>query len=270
MRLRGDWPPAMEAVLEADCITKRYAGRPAVADVSFAIRPGEILGYLGPNGSGKSTTVKVLAGLMPPTHGRTLFHGRNIHADLVAYKRALGYVPEECNLYTHLTGWEYLELVGTLRGLERRRFAERAAALLESLTLYPHRHSPISAYSKGMRQRVMLIASLLHDPEILILDEPFSGLDVTCALVFRKVLRLFAQAGKAVFFCSPVLEVVEKVCSHLLVLRQGSVVAYGSLEEIRAGASRMALEDTFLQLTEQADADRIARDIVAAVSAPCR
>jgi ABC-2 type transport system ATP-binding protein len=260
----------MEPVLEADRLTKRYAGRPAVRDVSFAIRPGEVLGYLGPNGSGKSTTVKMLTGLLAPTGGRTLYRGRNIHDDLAAYKRNLGYVPEEANLYTHLTGWEYLELVGTLRGLDRRRFTEKMEALLEDFTLYRHRHSPISSYSKGMRQRILLIAALLHDPEILILDEPFSGLDVTFALVFRKVLGRLAEAGKAVFFCSPVLEVVEKVCSHLIVLRQGEVAAYGSLEEIRRSTSLSALEDTFLRLTEQADAERIADDIFAAVHAPCR
>lgn len=259
----------MEPVLEADRLTKRYAGRPAVQEVSFAIRPGEVLGYLGPNGSGKSTTVKMLTGLLAPTSGHTLYRGRNVHDDLAAYKRILGYVPEESNLYTHLTGWEYLELVGTLRGLDRRRFTEKAEALLEDFTLHRHRHSPISSYSKGMRQRVMLIAALLHDPEILILDEPFSGLDVTFALVFRKVLRMLADAGKAVFFCSPVLEVVEKVCSHLIVLRHGAVVAYGRMEEIRNSTSLTALEDTFLRLTEQADADRIARNIVAAVHAPC-
>jgi len=254
-------------LLEAVNLSKTYAGRPAVDNVSFSIRPGEVLGYLGPNGSGKSTTVKMLAGLLSPSSGQILFRGERIAHDLVAYKRRLGYVPEEANLYSFLTGWEYLDLVGTLRGMDRRRLAEKSAVFLEGLSLYPHRHTPISAYSKGMRQRILLIAALMHDPEVVILDEPFSGLDVISALIMRKVINLVAARGKAIVFCSPVLEVVEKVCSHLLILRRGTVVAHGSIEEIRSGTLMPALEDTFLHLTEQVDADKMAGNILAAINA---
>jgi ABC-2 type transport system ATP-binding protein len=257
-------------ILEGRSLTKRYSSIPAVQNVSFSIRRGEVLGYLGPNGAGKSTTVKMLIGLLEPSNGEILFRGENINKDLIGYKQQVGYVPEEANLYSFLSGWEYLKLIGTLRGLDQRKLKEKANALLNNFSLFPHRHTAISAYSKGMRQRIMLIAALLHDPEVLILDEPFSGLDVTIALVFRKVIRLLAEQGKAIFFCSHVLEVVEKVCSHLLVLRKGVVVAYGSIDEIRTGSLLPALEDTFLQLTEQIDADRVAQDILAAVGAPCR
>ncbi len=185
----------------------------------------------------------------------------------MGYKRRLGYVPEEANLYSFLTGWEYLDLVGTLRGMDRKRLAQKSAALLENLSLYPHRHTPISGYSKGMRQRILVIAALMHDPEIVILDEPFSGLDFISALILRKVISLLASQGKAIFFCSPVLEVVEKVCSHLLILRCGAVVAHGSIEEIRSGTLMPALEDTFLHLTEQVDADKVAGSILAAINA---
>jgi ABC-2 type transport system ATP-binding protein len=260
-------PTQPAALLEARQLSKSYAGLPAVHEVSFSIRPGEILGYLGPNGSGKSTTVKMLAGLLEPSSGEILFRGERIAQDLVAYKRRLGYVPEEANLYSFLTGWEYLDLVGTLRGMSRKRIEEKSAALLDGLSLYPHRHTPISAYSKGMRQRILLIAALMHDPEVVILDEPFSGLDVVSALILRKVIGLLASEGKAIFFCSPVLEVVEKVCSHLVILRRGSVVAHGSMEEIRSGTLLPALEDTFLHLTEQVDADKVARNILAAINA---
>jgi len=253
-------------MLEARSLTKFYNHAAAVKQVSFTIHPGEILGYLGPNGAGKSTTVKMLTGLLSPSSGQILFRGERISHDLVAYKRRLGYVPEEANLYSFLSGWEYLELVGTLRGMDRNLLARKSKVMLEGLSLYPHRHTPISAYSKGMRQRILLIAALMHDPEVVILDEPLSGLDVISALIIRKVIGQLAAQGKAIVFCSPVLEVVEKVCSHLLILRRGAVVAHGSIEEIRSGTLMPALEDTFLHLTEQVDADKVAGSILAAIN----
>lgn len=268
---RNDEPAtgSAAAVLEAIQLTKSYSSIPAVREVSFTIKPGEVLGYLGPNGSGKSTTVKMLAGLLQPSYGEIRFQGERIDHDLTAYKRQLGYVPEEANLYPFLTGWEYLELIATLREISPRRFKEKAESMLTDFVMYPHRHSPISSYSKGMRQRILLIAALLHDPRLLILDEPFSGLDISMAIVCRQVIRALAQHGKAIFFCSPVLEVVEKLCTHLVLLRRGSMVAYGAMEDIRAKGLAPALEETFLQLTEDVDADRIAANIIAAAAIPC-
>src|SRR5579872_3850296 len=166
---RGEMPP----LLEVRDLTKRYSAVTAVRNVSFAIRPGEILGVLGPNGAGKSTIVKTVTGLLDPTSGKVLFRGTPVSTAMTEYKRRMGYVPEQPDLYGFLTGWEYLELVATLRGIEVRRFREKAAAMLEGLTLFPHRHSLIAGYSKGMRQRIVVISALLHDPELLILDEPF-------------------------------------------------------------------------------------------------
>lgn len=255
------------AVLEAHRLTKLYAGLPAVREVSFSIGPGDVLGYLGPNGSGKSTTVKMLTGLLEPTTGEVLFQGSNIKTDLPGFKRQLGYAPEEANLYTFLTGWEYLELVAALRAMEPRRFEEKGGALLKHFVMWPHRHSPISSYSKGMRQRILLIAALMHNPGVLILDEPFSGLDVAMALIFRQVVKMLAQSGKAIFFCSPVLEVVDKLCTHLVLLQKGAVTAYGAIGEIRSRGEQPALEEAFLELTERVDADAVAGEIVAAVQA---
>jgi ABC-2 type transport system ATP-binding protein len=262
--MHSDSPP----VLEARDLAKRYGAVTAVRDIGFAIRPGQVLGVLGPNGSGKSTIVKMITGLLDPTRGAVLFHGEGIAGDrLKGFKRRLGYVPEQPDLYGFLTGWEYLDLVATLRGLDRRRFAEKAAAMLEGFTLYPHRDTPIASYSKGMRQRIVLIAAMLHDPELLVLDEPFSGLDVTSALVVRHVVTMLAEQGKAIFFSSPVLEQVEKLCTHLVVLRQGSVVASGTLAEVRDGFEGLGLEAGLMQLTEQADAGRMAQNILSAVVA---
>jgi ABC-2 type transport system ATP-binding protein len=258
-------PDEAPPVLEARDLAKKYGAVTAVREIGFSIHAGQILGVLGPNGSGKSTIVKMVTGLLDPTRGTVLFHGGPIGGQLTGFKRWLGYVPEQPDLYGFLTGWEYLDLVATLRGLERRRFVEKASAMLEGFTLYAHRDTPIASYSKGMRQRIVLIAAMMHDPELLVLDEPFSGLDVTSALVVRHVIVKLATEGRAIFFSSPVLEQVEKLCSHLVVLKQGAVVAAGSMEEVRCGFAGLGLEAGFMQITEQADADRMAQNILAAV-----
>jgi ABC-2 type transport system ATP-binding protein len=254
-------------VLEALGLCKRYSAVTAVRDITFSIRRGEILGVLGPNGSGKSTTVKMITGLLDPSRGAVLFRGQRIDADLTRFKQSLGYVPEQPDLYGFLTGWEYLELVATLRGLPRRSFREKAAAMLHGFTLYGSRDGLIGSYSKGMRQRIVLISALMHDPELLVLDEPFSGLDITSALVLRRVIARLAENGKAVLFSSPVLEQVDRLCTHLTVLKNGAVVGSGSMQEMHAGFGGVGLEQGFMQMTEQVDADAIATDIVAAVGA---
>jgi ABC-2 type transport system ATP-binding protein len=255
-------------MLEARGLTKCYASIPAVSDVSFAVRPGEILGYLGPNGSGKSTTVKMITGLMEPTRGEVLFHGANIKHDLLTYKKLLGYVPEEALLYPYLTGWEYLEFVGILRGMDQKLLRKRANVLLELFLLFPYRHATIASYSKGMRQRVLLIAALMHDPEVLVFDEPLSGLDVTSAMIFRKLVKSLGQQGKIIFYCSHVLEVVEKLCSHLLILNRGKLVAHGSVSDVRNMTGLATLEDSFSHLVQEQDAEQIAHDIVEVMGAP--
>src|SRR5690242_15022976 len=188
-------------MLEAIGLTKCYASIPAVSQVSFTVRPGEILGYLGPNGSGKSTTVKMITGLMEPTGGKVLFHGNNIKDDLPGYKKVLGYVPEEALLYPYMTGWEYLEFVGILRGMEQKQLRKRADALLELFLLFPFRHATMASYSKGMRQRVLLIAALMHDPEILVFDEPLSGLaNITAIVLIALAFAVDVNAVSSLFF----------------------------------------------------------------------
>jgi ABC-2 type transport system ATP-binding protein len=254
-------------VLETRDLAKKYGAVTAVRDIAFSIRPGEILGVLGPNGAGKSTIVKMVTGLVEPTRGHVLFRGERIGNDLTGFKRSLGYVPEQPDLYGFLTGWEYLELAATLRELPMHSFREKAATMLQAYTLYPHRDSPIASFSKGMRQRIVLIAAMMHDPQLLVLDEPFSGLDVTSAAVTRELVELLARRGKAVLFSSPVLEQVEKLCSHLVLLKRGGVVASGPIAEMQAGFAGQSLEAGFMQLTEQVDIGRIAQQIADAVAA---
>jgi ABC-2 type transport system ATP-binding protein len=252
-------------VLEVRNLVKRYNRIPAVDQVSFVIRPGEILGYLGPNGSGKSTTVKILTGLIEPTEGEILLDGGNVREDFVAFQRQMGYVPEESHLYPHLTGREYLQLVGRLRGLRRRVLEPRMDELLRLFSLWEDRHSPLSSYSKGMRQKILISGALIHNPRVLIFDEPFSGLDVTTAMVLNTLLREMARRQRIVFYSSHVLEVVEKVCSSVLILRKGKVVAYDAVERLRALMQQPSLGSIFAQLTEQEDPADTVRGIFAAI-----
>ena len=249
-------------MLEVRRLTKCYSSIPALDDVSFTVGPGEVLGYLGPNGSGKSTTVKIITGLLEPTTGMVLFKGRSIRDDLAGYKRIVGYVPEEANLYPFLSGLEYLELVGRLRGLAASLIARRTAAMLEVFAMTPHRHSTIATYLKGMRQRILLIAALLHNPELIIFDEPLSGLDVTSAMIFRKLILALSREGKTIFYCSHVLEVVEKVCSHVIILQNGKQLAQGSVEDLKKFQSMPSLEEAFSYLVQEQDAAGLAETIV--------
>jgi ABC-2 type transport system ATP-binding protein len=253
-------------MLEVRELTKRYSGTVAVDRVSFTIRPGEILGYLGPNGAGKSTTVKMIIGLIQPNAGRILFHGSDVRKNFKQFQHQIGYVPEEPHLYPHLSGREYLQLAGRLRGLHQATLESKMDELLRLFGLWDNRHSPLAAYSKGMRQKILLSAALLHDPELLILDEPFSGLDVNTALVLRSLIKALAGRRKMVLYSSHVLEVVEKVCDSVLILRKGQVVAHDSVARLRVILAESSLEGIFAQLTQTEDTDAIAQRILDVVA----
>jgi ABC-2 type transport system ATP-binding protein len=254
-------------MLEAHHLTKTFVGPPAVDGVSFVIRPGEILGYLGPNGAGKSTTVKMLTGLLEPTSGRVTLDGEDVRRDLKGFQRRLGYVPEEPHLYPHLSGREYLQLAGRLRGIPRRPLETKMDELLRLIGLWQDRHNTLASYSKGMRQKILLLAALLHDPELLILDEPFSGLDVNAAMILRSLLHSLAGRRKMILYSSHVLEVVEKVAHTVLILRKGQVVAHDSVANLRNVMSQSSLEGVFAQLTNPEDTDAIAHRILDVVAA---
>ncbi|HEX4156078.1 MAG TPA: ABC transporter ATP-binding protein [Acidobacteriaceae bacterium] len=249
-------------MLELRGVSKSYRSIPAVEDVSFVLRAGEVLGYLGPNGSGKSTTVKMIIGLIRPTKGKVLFEGRKIYDDLPSYRAQLGYVPEEAQVYTHLSGLEYLQLVGRLRGMQERLIERKARELLQLLSLEAAQYSALSEYSKGMKQRVLIAAALLHDPRLIVLDEPLSGLDATSARLFKDLLVLLAKEGKAILYISHVMEVVERVCERVIVLAKGRVVADAAPDELTKLMELPTLESVFAQLVQQTDTERVARDVV--------
>ena len=254
-------------MLEVSGLTKYYSGIPAIKDVSFSVRPGEVLGYLGPNGSGKTTTVSIVIGLIQASTGTVRFDGHDIGRDPVAFRRRVGYVPEDPHLYSFLSGREYLQLVGRLRQLPERVLDRKIDGLLELFSIGSAADLSIGAYSKGMKQKILISAALLHDPDLLIFDEPLSGLDVTTAIVFRHLVAALAERGKTVLYSSHVLEVVEKICSRVVVLYRGRVVANDSVERLRDLMALESLEDVFSQLVEERDPEATAREIVQVVSA---
>jgi ABC-2 type transport system ATP-binding protein len=248
-------------VLEVRGLTKRYSSVLAVNKVSFTVNRGEVVGYLGPNGSGKSTTVNMVVGLLEPSAGSILLDGRSQGEDPIAYKRRIGYVPEEPYLYTHLTATEYLTLVGRLRGMPHARLDRKVSELLRLFLLFDSRYSTMAAYSKGMRQRVLLAAALMHNPDLLVLDEPFSGLDVNAGLLFRALLRLLADQGRMILFSTHRFDMVEKLCSRVVILSSGCLVAEHEMSAL-AGGGAATLEEAFVRVTRPPDFTPVAREII--------
>ncbi|HEY6991569.1 MAG TPA: ABC transporter ATP-binding protein [Bryobacteraceae bacterium] len=254
-------------MLQLRNVCKAFSGICAVDRVSFEARRGEITGYLGPNGSGKSTTMKMITGLIERSSGEILFDSTPIERDLMAYKGRLGYVPEEPYLYSHLSGLEFLDMVAQLRGLPRRSTAQRVQGLLHLFSLHSDRHAAIASYSKGMRQKILLSAAVLHNPDLILLDEPFSGLDVASALVLRSLIQELASRGKVVLFSSHELETVERVCSHIVILHHGKVVADDSIERLRTLMALPTLEAIFAELAVEQDTAAISRQIADLIQA---
>jgi ABC-2 type transport system ATP-binding protein len=240
-------------MLELRGITKKFNNVAVVNDVSFRLEAGEILGYLGPNGAGKSTTVRMLAGLLEQSCGQILFNGRDIDGDLIGYKKRIGYVPEHGELYSYLSGLEYLQLVGRLRQIPEIPLNRKIGGILEQMGLTVEMHLAISGYSKGMKQKILIAAALLHDPDILLLDEPLSGLDISTTLVLKDLFGLLAQKGKIIIYSSHILEVVEKICSRVIILNRGKIVADDSVNHLSELMRLPSLESIFRELVRQTD-----------------
>ncbi|MBI4607068.1 MAG: ABC transporter ATP-binding protein [Planctomycetes bacterium] len=236
-------------MIEVRGLWKDYGGRDALRGVTFTVRPGEVTGYLGPNGAGKTTTLKVIAGLLRPSQGSVAVCGFDVETQPLEARRRLGYVPETAALYTALTPHEHLSMAAELHGLERASAAERMRHLLEAFDLAGAADEQIEALSKGMRQKVLLIGALLHDPEVLLLDEPLNGLDVKAVLTLREILDGMARRGKAILFSSHILPVVERLCSRAVVLHEGLVVADDATSRLLAREPGGTLESVFRSLT---------------------
>jgi ABC-2 type transport system ATP-binding protein len=254
------------ALLEVTSLAKSYGDVAALKGITFSIRAGEILGFLGPNGAGKSTTVKIVTGLLPADAGRVLVDGHDVATDPLGAKSRLGYVPENVAFYESLTPLEFLELLGRLRGLPEASLRARAEELLDSLGLGRKLGDRLSALSRGMRQKASLAAALLHDPPVLLLDEAFSGIDAPSVLVLRSLLRSLKERGRAILFCSHVLELVEKVCDRVAILSKGEIAAEGEVARLVEMRRMGSLEDVFRSLAPELDPERDAARILAAMT----
>ena len=233
-------------------LTRQFGERRVLDGLTFTVRPGEVTGYLGPNGAGKSTTMKILSGLLEPTSGRVEIAGHDLALEPLAARQALGYVPESAALYQSLTANEYLSLVAELYHLDPDRAARRIQQLLALFELTAAADRQIDSYSKGMRQKVLLASALLHEPQVLLLDEPLNGLDVTAARALRQIIEEFAQRGRTVLYTSHILDVVERVCQRVIVLHRGRIVADAPTAELVGLAKQGTLEAAFAELTRSA------------------
>ena len=246
-------------LIETSHLVKRYGDKLAVDDVSFQVNAGEIFGFLGPNGAGKSTTIKMIVGLLHPTSGTVKVSGYDVVSQSVQAKAACGYVPDEPNLYAKLTGRELMRFVGDLYGLDRAQSARRTEELLRLFGLVEASNDTTDTYSHGMKQKTSLAAALVHDPKILILDEPTVGLDPKSARLIKDILRQLAERGAAVMLSTHILEIAQNMCDRIAIINQGKVIASGTMEELRQlGQGESSLEDIFLGLTGGAEYAEIA------------
>jgi ABC-2 type transport system ATP-binding protein len=252
-------------VIETEHLSRSYGGTLAVNDLTFTVARGEILGFLGPNGAGKSTTVKMLTGLLRPTGGSARVAGFDIAEHPLEVKRRIGYVPESGAMYESLSGAEYLELIACLHHLEPRVARARSDEFFELFGLAKARHQHLAEYSKGMKQKILFASALIHRPEVLFLDEPLNGLDANAALIVKDLLRKLAAQGKVVFFCSHILEVVERICTRIIIINHGSQIIAGSASEIIRATGTATLEEAFSALTGVRDVGALTEDLLAAL-----
>ena len=226
--------------ISTDGLTRRFGALTAVEDVNLRVAPGQFFGFLGPNGAGKSTTIKMLTGLLAPTAGRIEILGLDLATNSIEVKRQIGVVPEGMALFGRLTGAEYLNFVGRMYGLDRETAAKRAAELLDFMQLADQPKKLVTDYSHGMQKKLALAAAVIHGPKILFLDEPFEGVDAIASGTLKAMLQSMISRGATIFLTSHVLEIVERLCSHLAIIHRGRLVAQGSLEELRAGVEAQA------------------------------
>ncbi|MGN7479343.1 ABC transporter ATP-binding protein [Solibacillus silvestris] len=238
-----------QEILKITNLTKNYGSKKILKGIDLHVSPGEIIGYIGPNGTGKSTTIKIILGMVGDYGGEIQIFGENIKEGNIEYKRRIGYVPEIADVYDNLTGYEYLTFIGQLYGLDLDRAAGKSKALMELFGVGEAYHSRISSYSKGMRQKLLIISSLLHNPDVLFLDEPINGLDANSVMIFKEVLAQLAAQGKTIFYSSHLMDVVEKISSRIILLNDGKVVADGTFAQLQADNATGSLEGIFNQLT---------------------
>jgi len=252
-------------VIRTERLSKTYGSKVALSELDLQVEPGEILGFLGPNGAGKSTTVKILTGLIRPDAGRASICGFDVIEQPLEVKKRLGFVPETPALYDSLTAKEYLELVSCLHHIETKTAQARRAELLELFGLTPNGDQRLSEFSKGMKQKVVIAAALIHRPDVLILDEPLDGLDANTAMVVKELLKRMAAQGKTIMFSSHILDVVERMCTRIVIINNGRFVTSGTSAQIRESEHAATLEDAFSKLTGVRDVGEVTSEFLASL-----
>lgn len=255
----------MEPIITIRNLSKSYGNKTVLKDINLDVHKGQIIGYIGPNGAGKSTTVKIMLGLVGEYTGEIKIFGEDIRGGNIEYKKRIGYVPETAEIYENLTAREYLTFIGELYGMEYEKANKKAERLMDLFDIKHVYDARISSYSKGMKQKTLIISALINDPDILFLDEPLSGIDANSVMVFKEVMAELAERGKTIFYSSHIMEVVEKISSRIILINHGEIVADGSFEEIRGQSMEGSLEEIFNQLTGFEEHERIAKDIVSTI-----
>lgn len=239
----------MEPVISIKHLFKSYGAKPVLKDINLDAYPGQVIGYIGPNGAGKSTTVKILCGLLTDYEGDVCIKGFDLKTQTLEVKKRIGYVPEMAELYDVLTPMEYLSFTGSLYGLDEAVCRERIIRMMHAFGLSANVDQRMDSFSKGMRQKVLISSGLLHNPDIIILDEPLSGLDANSVIIIKDVISRLAKEGKTIFYCSHMMDVVEKVSDRIILIDEGRVVADGTFEELKQLRGNTSLEQIFSSLT---------------------
>ena len=245
-------PSLSGAAIIFDNVVFRYGATEVLHGLSFLVNKGELVGLLGPNGAGKSTCLKIISGILTPSEGSVRVNGLRLPDQAIEVKKQLGYVPEVAVLFESLTGQEFMELMGRLHDVPEQVLQFRIAEILETFNLTSDRSGRLDSYSKGMRQKVLIGAALLHNPDLILLDEPLSGLDVNAAVMVKDLLSALAAAGKTILYSSHVLDVVEKICDRVLIIDNGNLIADGASEVLKKQTDEPTLEAVFRKLTGSA------------------
>ncbi|MCX6351853.1 MAG: ABC transporter ATP-binding protein [Bacteroidetes bacterium] len=239
----------MNPIIELKNITKSYGDKQVLCGINLSINAGQVIGYIGPNGAGKSTTVKILCGLLSDYEGDVYINGKNLREDPVAAKAKIGYVPELAELYDVLTPAEFLGFMGDLYNLPKEIVVDRMTKMLSAFGLEANINQRMDTFSKGMKQKVLITSGLLHNPDIIILDEPLSGLDANSVIIVKELISKLALDGKTIFYCSHMMDVVEKVSDRIILINAGVVIADGSFEELKQQQGNQSLEKIFAHMT---------------------
>ncbi|MEG2195679.1 MAG: ABC transporter ATP-binding protein [Terrisporobacter sp.] len=238
-----------QTILELRNLKKDFGGKEVLKGVDLQVKRGEIIGYIGANGAGKSTTVKIMLGIVDGYEGDVIIFDKNIKDTKGEYKKRIGYVPEVSEVYESLTAMEYLNFISQLYDLDVETSTSRGKELMNLFGIEDYLNTRISTFSKGMRQKLILISSIIHNPEILFLDEPLSGLDANSVMVVKELLEIFAREGKTIFYSSHIMDVVEKISHRIVLLNDGKIVADGSFNELKENSNEGSLEEIFNEMT---------------------